>query len=992
MTRLTMLRFLGLGSSGSRLFSFAVAIVLAAVARAAGAQGAPEVVEIVVMQEGVRVSEPTLIGLIETRVGTPVALDAVRESILHLMSLGRFDDVQVFEEPARGGVRVRYELLPSHPIDRVELRGSLGLSEADVKRAVTERYGTAPAAGRVPELQRAMLAFYRSHGFTAARIVPRIETTHTPDRASLVLDVEAGARARLSVLEIEGLAGGERASLLAEIGVRAGSAYDADVIQAGLDRYERDLRAKGFYQARAVHSVRFDSTDSARVTVIVDRGPIVSVTFEGDPLPEADRDRLVPIRTEASVDEDLLEDSSRAIEEYLRGRGYRDAAATYVRMTDGDRLRVVFRVSSGRRYLVAGVDVGGQLTLPVADVLAALAVRSETPFVQETVDTGVRAVRSLYRSRGFTRPDIRAETTTGTAPEQDTVRSISVLLTIAEGPRTVVDRVAFDGVQVLGEEQLRRTVTMAAGRPFVDAELASDRERLDVEYRNRGYDSVVITPTVTLTNEDTRALVTFRVTEGARAVVDRVIIVGNRRTKTSTIERELAVRPGEPLGSAALVESQQRLAALGLFRRIQILPVVHPGESRRDVLVQLEEAPPTTLGYGGGVESSLRLRPTGEGGQAEERFEVAPRGFFEVGRRNLWGKNRAVNLFGRVSLRSRDVVAPGTAVVQPGQGGYGFNEYRLYATFREPKVGGTAADLLVTGIVNQAVRSSFNFITRETRAEAGARLSPRLSIAGRYSFEQTRLFDEHISPEEQPLIDRLFPQVRLSGFSGSLIRDSRDDGLYPNRGTLTVLDGEIAARVLGSEVGFIKTFIQTSAYLPLPTSRRVIVALSARLGAARGFRRLVPLLDEQGQPVVAERGPASQQTVQDLPASKRFFAGGDTTVRGFSLDRLGDAKTISPTGFPTGGNGEIILNSELRVGVLRQRAEVVGFLDAGNVFQRVSDLDVTNLRAAAGVGLRFRSPVGPIRADLGFNLKRRELVPGQLERAYVLHVSLGQAF
>ena len=78
--------------------------------------------------------------------------------------------------------------------------------------------------------------------------------------------------------------------------------------------------------------------------------------------------------------------------------------------------------------------------------------------------------------------------------------------------------------------------------------------------------------------------------------------------------------------------------------------------------------------------------------------------------------------------------------------------------------------------------------------------------------------------------------------------------------------------------------------------------------------------------------------------------------------------------------------------VLRQRGEVVGFVEAGNVFLHASDLDITNLRSAAGFGIRYRSPVGPIRVDLGFNLQRRELVSGQLERPYVLHISLGQAF
>jgi outer membrane translocation and assembly module TamA len=131
--------------------------------------------------------------------------------------------------------------------------------------------------------------------------------------------------------------------------------------------------------------------------------------------------------------------------------------------------------------------------------------------------------------------------------------------------------------------------------------------------------------------------------------------------------------------------------------------------------------------------------------------------------------------------------------------------------------------------------------------------------------------------------------------------------------------------------------------------------------------------------------------VQDLPASERFFAGGDTSVRGFSLDRLGDERTITTTGFPTGGNGVVVLNSELRLN-LTSKLQTIGFLDAGNVFPQASDLSVIDIRPAAGFGLMYRSPFGPVRVDLGFNLDPQEFVPGVTERGNVLHILFGQAF
>ena len=426
------------------------------------------------------------------------------------------------------------------------------------------------------------------------------------------------------------------------------------------------------------------------------------------------------------------------------------------------------------------------------------------------------------------------------------------------------------------------------GKAYSEVDVASDRDRIDLEYRNRGYESVAVDPRVMLADANTRANVLFTISEGPQVIVDHVIIIGNKRTSTSTIQRELTLRPGEPLGYAARIESQQRLSALGLFRRVNITELTHESESRRDVLVQVEEAPPTTISYGGGVEGQTILRPTGPGGQAEERFELAPRGSFEVTRSNLWGKNRSIDLFTRASLRSRDVLVERSSVSAPAastttSSSYGINEYRVLGTYREPKVFNTRADVLVTAILDQAKRSSFNFRTREVRGEAGLHVTPRVSVAGRYSFQHTTLFDINFAPDDPvvPLIDRLFPQVRLSKFSNSLIRDNRDDLLDPSRGAFLALNSDVAARAVGSEVGFVKTFAQAFEYFRLPVRRRIILATGERVGVAHGFPRVVETVDADGI--------VTSQTVRDLPASERFFAGGDTTVRGFSLDRLGTA-------------------------------------------------------------------------------------------------------
>jgi outer membrane protein insertion porin family len=153
-------------------------------------------------------------------------------------------------------------------------------------------------------------------------------------------------------------------------------------------------------------------------------------------------------------------------------------------------------------------------------------------------------------------------------------------------------------------------------------------------------------------------------------------------------------------------------------------------------------------------------------------------------------------------------------------------------------------------------------------------------------------------------------------------------------------------------------------------------------GVADGFAREVTIIGPDGNP--------EQRVIEDLPASERFFAGGDTTIRGFALDSVGAEKTISDTGFPRGGNAVLIVNGELRVPVWRSLATAV-FLDGGNVFERVTDFEFGELRSAAGVGVRYMSPIGPVRIDVGFKTDRRQF-GGRLESRREIHFSIGHAF
>jgi outer membrane protein assembly complex protein YaeT len=963
-------------------WAIALALVFLASPRPAIAQPSTSsyvgqrIVEVLFVSEGRPFDDAAVSGLVATRAGEPLSMAQVRESITHIFGLGRFQDIQVEATPAPGGVVLRYDVIPLHNVERVHFRGHprLGVSEGVVRSAVVNRFGTSPPVGRTQEVARLIEQLYHEHGFLRATVVPVATERHDPDRTVLDFDITPGPHAVVGTVQIEGQPPEGRDAFLRLIHAAPAQAYEPTTITEEMSKYVQKLRRRARYLAAGTYRAR-PSADATAVDLVVTLqiGPVVTIAFEGDPLPKEKLADLVPIAREASVDQDLIEDSIQRIRTFLNQQGHWKADASASRQEGEGTLRIVFTVSRGPQYRVAerGVEVQGNRAIAIEQLRPALVkLQANDVFVEAHLGAAVSVIAGQYQRLGFAQAKVSAGVNDAGAQAGGRAL-VQPVITITEGPLTLVGDVTFEGGATVPADQLRGIVTSVAGAPYYEPRVVADREAVVLEYRNRGFASANVVVMPTPTPDGTRADLVFRITEGPQTLVDHILIIGNTRTDQRVIKRELLLQEGKPLGLEDLIESQRRLGALGLFRRIRIEELSH-GSAASDVLVTVEEAAATTFSYGGGLEVDRRLRKSPEG-QAVDRLEVAPRGFFDVGRRNIGGKNRSADLYTRLSLRPTDAVA-GSA----DSNRFGFSEYRIVGTYREPRAIGLNADLAFTAAVEQGVRSTFNFARKGINAEIARRLGPGLRTSARYSFGTTRTFEERLSLEDQARIDRVFPQVRLSAFAGAISRDTRDDVLDPERGMFLSAEGTVAARALGGQVGFTKSYLQGFWFHRLPGSRRIVFASRVALGLAGGFPRVVQSTDAQGQPVTL--------IVEDLPASERFFAGGDTTIRGFALDTVGAPNTISATGFPRGGNALLLLNGEFRVPLWGDFGTAL-FLDGGNVFDRATEFDLGQLRGSAGIGLRYRSPIGPIRFDIGFKLDRREL-----ERPRAFHFSIGQAF
>ncbi len=929
-----------------------------------------------VIREGVETADPSLVQVIETRTGEPLSMLQVRESIAHLFSLGLFEDVQVDAALDGGRVALRYELVPVHQITRIRFAGNTGAPGVDVgvlQRALTDRFGITPPSGRAAEMARVVTDALAERGYGAARVTPTVELTHEPHRATLTLTLDPGVRTTIGPVEIVGTPSVSREELLRRLGLVVGAPFEREALMERIERYLDDRRRNGYYEAKIAPSVTLtDDGRVATITLTVDGGPHVRVVFAGDPLPADVRAELVPVQREGSVDEDLLEDSTSRIEDYLRNLGYRDAKAPHTRERSGNDLVITFTVRRGQPYRVASVQFAGTSAMPAGDLEQVIRLREGQPFSDSRMDADASAVEDLYRRRGYAGAKVQPSATP--QPNADPI-PVAVRYDVVEGAQTFVDAITFANAASIPEADLRGVLKLQTGAPYVPGQLAADRDAIVAMYADRGYENATVTATPEFSADNSRVRITYAVSEGPQIFVDHVIVAGNVRTATAAIERELQIQSGDPLSLSKINDAQRRLLGLGLFRRARIDELRHGNETRRDVLVTVEESPPTTVSYGFGAEGRLlQVSEEENGGASAPRLQVAPRTFAQYTRRNLFGKAQSVTLFGSLSVPLNQTTASG-----------GLPEYQAIGTYREPRLFDTPTDGLLNLTFEQQIRSSFTFRRELFTAQAARRLTKAVSLTGAYILQRTELVVVNVNSDSDiALIRQLFSEapLRLSGFTASAIRDTRNDQANPSAGQYLSVTGQIDAVALGSQVGFLKSFFRAQTFHVLPGTHGVVFAANLSLGIGSEFNTGVP-----------------------IPEPERFFAGGDTTNRGFALDTLGvrhqvpdpNRDTIDPNGFPIGGNASLIMNGEFRVPVAGGLS-VVGFTDVGQVFQRASQVNIGDLRSAVGIGVRYQSPFGPLRIDLGFKTKVYTFLCGtegpQLcpETRPAIHISFGQAF
>lgn len=973
------------------LRALAAAAVLATLAfgGAANRFDAKPVVEVDFQPEAQPLSRPTLDQLVDIPAGSPLDLRQVSAAIERLYNTGRFEDIAVEREDVSGGVRLVFRTQPAWFIGRVTVEGvpeppNPGQLANATQMALGHRY----EAAQVKEALGNLTELLKANGFYNAKIETEFESDPEFSQVNVRFLVNPGARARFGQPLFSGDPQRPVSSLVRATGWKSAFGFGpwreatASRLQQGIDRLRSYYRRREYLAAFVtLEGVRYSPQDNRIIpSVQINKGSRVRVRTEGARVSRGKLRQLVPVFQEQAVDTDLLVEGARNLTHYLQSQGYFNASVDFEKDQAPDGVeRVTFLIDRGERYKMVGVRFQGNRYFDDETLRERMYLRAARflqlrwgRYSEDLLRKDCETIEALYRSNGFREVQVHSEVQERTEGKKN---RIEVSIRIDEGPQWKVSGLTISGVNLRYYEYILSLLQSAPGQPYSEMNVAADRDLILNYYYDNGYPEARLDVSVLPGAGPNQVDLRYAVSEGPRRFVRGISVGGLKATQERLVSRRIGLAPGDPLSLTSLVESQRKLYDLGIFAKVDVAVQNPDGyERNRNLLFQMEEARRYALDFGFGAE----LGRIGGGGAT--RLEspggaagFSPRVSFGVSRSNVFGIGHTASVNTQFSTIRQRALLSYLAPQFKGNPNWNLQFTALYDLARDVR--------------------TFTSARSEATLQLGQRLTKATSLQYRATYRLVEVDEQtlKIDPELIPLFSL---PVRVGSIGGSHIIDRRDDPIESRRGMLNTVDFSLATRWLGSKTSFSRVVWKNSTYHRV--SRQVTLARSLTLGWLYSIKGL------SGE--------------VDVPLPERYFGGGATSHRGFAENQAGPRDLT--TGFPVGGNATLINNLELRFPLLGENVGGVLFHDAGNVYSSLNNIsfgvrqrDKTHfdyMVHCLGFGIRYRTPVGPVRIDLGFapntprfrgfEGSREELLAGQgrisdqrLSR-FQFQFSIGQTF
>jgi outer membrane protein assembly complex protein YaeT len=584
----------------------------------------------------------------------------------------------------------------------------------------------------------------------------------------------------------------------------------------------------------------------------------------------------------------------------------------------------------------------GTQAVDVSRLKSALATResSKLPwgrkqfFDRSRFDADLKRIQAFYADRGY--PNARV--TGFDVKLNDKQDAVDVTLTISEGEPVVVAAIDFVGFDVIPPDHLQTLqdrAVLKSGRPRDRALVVATHELAINELRDHGYPYARVATSET--GDSTQVTVVFTAEPGPLAHFGPIEISGNEAVSDEVIRRQLTFDPGDLYRRSIVQDTQRRLYAMQLFQFVNV-EALDPEKQEPDVRtrVTIAEGKHQRVNFGVGYGTEEKGRVDGE--YHHVNFLGGAR---TAGAHARWSSlDRGL----RLDFNQPYVFSPNLSLGIDGQRWYTFTP-----AYQSIVTGGQIA---LTYRTSAQSSWSVQLTNERTNSSITEEVLNDLSLR-----------NDLIALGLDPTTLRQEGTTNAIGFD--LQRSTADNLLNAHRGYQLALHMESAGRFLPGSFNYVALSADGRHYLPV--GDKVVIANRLQLGA----------IDDRGE--------------NDIPFSKKYFLGGATSLRGWGRF---DVSPLGGEGLPIGGNSLLALSSELRA-VLKGNFGGVVFVDAGNVWGEEWHVEPGDLRYDAGVGLRYETPVGPIRFDFGYQLNPIEglLINGEEEqRRWRLHFSIGQAF
>jgi outer membrane protein insertion porin family len=880
--------------------------------------------------------------------GSVLTPAAVRSAIKSLYATGRYTDVEISAEPAGpGGLALVVRTKEQWFVGPVEVQGKVNNppNRGQLSNATALQLGQPFSEDDLGGAVKGMQSLLERNGLHGATIEQRV--TRDPDHQQVMITffVKTGKRARFTTPNVTGdtrIPAPQVAKAAKYKGWFRWKPATNENAQAGV----KNARHKYEKQNRLTASLRLSRRDydaahnTVKPTLEVNGGPKVKILATGGKISKGKLKEYVPVFDEQTVNRDLVVQGAGNLHDYFQSVGYFDAQVDF-RVEDAgpDEQNITYVLELGPRHKLVSVAIQGNHYFRTRDIRERMFLqpsgfvrlrrgRYSEAFLSRDKET----IQSLYKANGFR--DMKV-TAVSVDDYKGKIGNVAVTVRIEEGPQYSVSGLTLEGIDQLDKHNIAQNLALSPGEPFSEYNVALDRDYILRTYQAAGFPDAAFDWKVKPGAAPHQVEVRYQVTEGTRQYVRDLLITGLTHTRRSLVDPALHLHPGDPLSWVEMGAIQRNLYELGVFDTVD-MAIQNPDGDTQDkyVVYHLSEGHRYSVAVGAGAEiaeiggSQYSLdNPQGQTG-------FSPRGSFEISRLDMFGLGQSLNFKSRISslddLASLNYLIPRIKNVE-------------------------GRDISITLLYDNE-RDVRTFASR--RLEADLQLSQKLSKATRvfwrYSYSDSKVSAVKISPELIPL----YSQPALIGeLSANLVQDRRDNPVNAHHGIYNSLDVGLSAHFLGSRQSFTKMLFRNSYYHPLHGD--LVLASNTEFGWIAPFAV-----------------PSGEDAGEFVPLPVRFFGGGGTSERGYPDDQAGPRDT--DTGFPLGGNALLFHSTELRFPLIGDNIGGVLFHDMGNVYSTLGAIsfgvhqksltDFDYMNHAVGFGIRYQTPLGPVRVDLAYSI------------------------